>query len=66
MKYTSEMVVEISPCLLGFDVKTYWVKVYESGFTQGQGFKRDQGILTASTLINMLWHTEEPFQVRLK
>lgn len=50
------MQVIITPCLLGFDVKT----------RHGNGFIRAQGIFSASELINMLWHTEEPFTIVLR
>lgn len=47
------MYIVIRPCMLGFDVT---VQV-------GNGFRRPMGIYSASELISMLWHTEEPFTV---
>lgn len=65
-----ELVVQVTPCLLGFAVSTYNVRVLEDEgvpyFTQGQGFIRERGIFTSSELIRHLIHTEEPFQVRLR
>lgn len=66
MTYDTVLTVEIVSCLLGFQVNTYNVRVYENGFTQGQGFKRSVGLFTAHDLITMLIWTEEPFRVTIK
>lgn len=76
MEYTTELVVEITPLKDGgFWVSTYNVRMFEGGFKQGQGFKRDRGAITAHQLLHELLtlSTEDitspyytPFQVRLK
>jgi hypothetical protein len=64
--YETFLVIVIKPCLLGFDVSTYNARVYPSGFTQGQGFTRSQGIYSAHELIHKLIWTEEPFRVVIR
>lgn len=69
--YRIELVVEITPSpFTTFRVVTWNVRIFEDEggvyFTQGNGFKREVGVLTSSELISSLLHTEEPFQVRLR
>jgi len=49
------LTIIITPCLLGFDVKT------RSGC-----FERSRGIYSASELVRELWHTEGDFRVILR
>lgn len=64
--YTMVLTIVVKPCLLGFDVTSYWTRIYVTGFTQGQGFVRSHGIFSHTDLFRHLIWTEEPFRVLLK
>lgn len=67
MDFTVGTAIVITPCLLGFDVKTYGVRIYNDGtFIQGQGFIRPLGIFSASALVRQLAATPDPVIVHLK
>lgn len=57
------LTIVITPCLLGFDVRTYNAREVAPGSWHGSGFHRHLGILSAHDLINRLIWTEEPFRV---